>query len=164
MPRRRVHLQVNGITQLFKSGVVPANASLGRRPGSRDDHGVAARTASLGARGTVKAALATSLGFGRERVRGARAPRRVRGGRGAHTPGMEALERWRRRASAAAGRRRRRVMGAPRRPVDAAATRMAADATLMWKRILSTRPRVWAPTAASRSGQLGAYAEGVVHV
>ncbi|NBH70402.1 beta-ketoacyl synthase N-terminal-like domain-containing protein, partial [Bifidobacterium pseudolongum] len=59
--------QVNGITQLFKSGVVPANAALECVDPklARDDHMVWLREPlNLGARGTVKAALATSLGFG----------------------------------------------------------------------------------------------------
>lgn len=102
--------QVNGITQLFKSGVVPANAALECVDPklARDDHMVWLREPlNLGARGTVKAALATSLGFGH-----------VSGFVGlvhpgafeaavARTAGMEALERWRERANGrlAAGRR-----------------------------------------------------------
>ena len=102
--------QVNGITQLFKSGVVPANASLECVDPklARDDHMVWLREPlNLGARGTVKAALATSLGFGH-----------VSGFVGlvhpgafeaavARTAGTEALERWRERANGrlAAGRR-----------------------------------------------------------
>lgn len=102
--------QVNGITQLFKSGVVPANAALECVDPklARDDHMVWLREPlNLGARGTVKAALATSLGFGH-----------VSGFVGlvhpgafeaavARTAGVEALERWRERANGrlAAGRR-----------------------------------------------------------
>lgn len=56
--------QVNGLTQLFKSGVVPANAALDCVDPKlkRDDHMVWLREPLKV--GSVKAGLATSLGFG----------------------------------------------------------------------------------------------------
>ena len=102
--------QVNGITQLFTSGVVPANAALECVDPklARDDHMVWLREPlNLGARGTVKAALATSLGFGHVSGFVALVHPGAFEAAVAHTAGAEALEQWRERANGrlAAGRR-----------------------------------------------------------
>ncbi len=102
--------QVNGITQLFKSGVIPANASLECVDPKleRDDLMVWLREPlHIGSRHTVKAALATSLGFGH--VSGFTAIVHPGAFEAAveHTAGVEALKAWRARANErlAAGRR-----------------------------------------------------------
>lgn len=102
--------QVNGITQLFKSGVIPANASLECVDPklTRDDFMVWLREPlHIGSRHTVKAALATSLGFGH--VSGFTAIVHPGAFEAAveHTAGTEALKAWRARANErlAAGRR-----------------------------------------------------------
>lgn len=103
--------QINGITQLFRSGVVPANAALECVDPKlvRDDYMVWLRTPlAIGSRKTVKAALATSLGFGH--VSGFAAIVHPGAFEAAveHAHGAEALAAWRSRANArlAAGRRR----------------------------------------------------------
>ncbi|WP_231129315.1 type I polyketide synthase [Bifidobacterium choloepi] len=102
--------QVNGITQLFKSGVVPANASLEcvdpKLAG--DDLMVWLRKPlDLGARGTVKAALATSLGFGHVSGFVALVHPGAFEAAVAATESPDALEEWRSRANErlAAGQR-----------------------------------------------------------
>ncbi|WP_033514929.1 beta-ketoacyl synthase N-terminal-like domain-containing protein, partial [Bifidobacterium cuniculi] len=102
--------QVNGITQLFKSGLVPANAALECVDPKlkRDDHMVwLRRPLDLGMRGTVKAALATSLGFGHVSGFVALVHPGAFEAAVAHTAGTEALEEWRARANGrlAAGQR-----------------------------------------------------------
>ncbi|PAU70210.1 ACP S-malonyltransferase, partial [Bifidobacterium italicum] len=103
--------QINGITQLFRSGVVPANAALECVDPklARDDYMVWLRTPlAIGSRRTVKAALATSLGFGH--VSGFAAIVHPGAFEAAveHAHGAEALAAWRSRANErlAAGRRR----------------------------------------------------------
>ena len=102
--------QVNGLTQLFKSGVIPANASLECVDPklARDDYMVWLREPlRIGTRKTVKAALATSLGFGH--VSGFAAIVHPGAFEAAveHTAGTQALHAWRERANErlAAGRR-----------------------------------------------------------
>ncbi len=102
--------QINGLTQLFRTGVIPANVSLDCVDPklSRDDHMVWLREPMRIGAGTVKAALATSLGFGHVSgfvalVHPGAFEAAVAAGAGA-----EALEEWRKRANArlAAGQRR----------------------------------------------------------
>ena len=101
--------QINGLTQLFNSGVIPANASLDCVDPklAKDDHMVWLRT-PLKLRGTVKAGLATSLGFGHVSGFVAVVNPGAFEAAVAHTAGDEALETWRERANArlAAGQRR----------------------------------------------------------
>ena len=100
--------QVNGLTQLFKSGVIPANAALDCVDPKleRDDHMVWL-TKPLHV-GKVKAGLVTSLGFGHVSGFGAIVNPGAFEAAVAHTAGIEALEEWRRRANErlAAGQRR----------------------------------------------------------
>ncbi|WP_024541037.1 type I polyketide synthase [Bifidobacterium choerinum] len=103
--------QINGITQLFRSGIVPANAALECVDPklARDDYMVwLRRPLAIGTRRTVKAALATSLGFGH--VSGFAAIVHPGAFEAAveHTHGADALDAWRARANErlAAGRRR----------------------------------------------------------
>ncbi|PAU67719.1 fatty-acid synthase [Bifidobacterium criceti] len=103
--------QVNGITQLFRSGTVPANAALECVDPKleRDDHMVWLRSPlAIGSRQTVKAALATSLGFGHVSGFAAIVHPGAFEAAVAHTCGVEALNAWRARANArlAAGQRR----------------------------------------------------------
>ena len=106
--------QINGLTQLFRTGVIPANVSLDCVDPklSRDDHMVWLREPMRIGDGAgscaVKAALATSLGFGHVSgfvalVHPGAFEAAVAAGAGA-----EALEEWRKRANArlAAGQRR----------------------------------------------------------
>ena len=115
--------QVNGLTQLFKSGVVPANAALDCVDPklAKDDHMVWLRkplrigggeavagvdgTAQAGATGLVpgrpvKAGLATSLGFGHVSGFVALVHPGAFEAAVAHVDGEEALKEWRSRANA----------------------------------------------------------------
>ncbi|NEG90181.1 DUF1729 domain-containing protein [Bifidobacterium aerophilum] len=103
--------QVNGLTQLFRTGVIPANASLDCVDPklAKDDHMVWLRTPlAIGGGSAVKAGLATSLGFGH--VSGFVAIVHPGAFEAAleKTDGAAALEAWHERANArlAAGRRR----------------------------------------------------------
>ena len=100
--------QVNGLTQLFKSGVIPANAALDCVDPklARDDHMVWLRKPLHV--GSVKAGLATSLGFGHVSGFAAIVNPGAFEASVANTAGAEALEQWRERAAArlAAGQRR----------------------------------------------------------
>ena len=99
--------QVNGLTQLFKSGVIPANVSLDCVDPKleRDDHMVWL-TKPLHV-GRVKAGLATSLGFGHVSGFAAIVNPGAFEAAVAHTAGEDALNAWRERANArlAAGQR-----------------------------------------------------------
>lgn len=100
--------QVNGLTQLFKSGVVPANAALDCVDPKlkRDDHMVWLRKPLHV--GSIKAGLATSLGFGHVSGFAAIVNPGAFEASVANTAGEEALNEWRERANArlAAGQRR----------------------------------------------------------
>lgn len=100
--------QINGLTQLFGSGVIPANAALDCVDPKleRDDHMVWL-TEPLHV-GAVKAGLATSLGFGHVSGFAAIVSPGAFEAAVAKTAGEEALEAWRERANArlAAGQRR----------------------------------------------------------
>ena len=100
--------QVNGLTQLFKSGVVPANAALDCVDPKlkRDDHMVWLREPLKV--GSVKAGLATSLGFGHVSGFAAIVNPGAFEASVANTAGEDALNEWRDRANArlAAGQRR----------------------------------------------------------
>ena len=100
--------QVNGLTQLFKSGVVPANAALDCvDPKLKcDDHMVWLREPLKV--GSVKAGLATSLGFGHVSGFAAIVNPGAFEAAVANTAGVEALNAWRDRANErlAAGQRR----------------------------------------------------------
>ena len=106
--------QINGLTQLFRTGVIPANASLDCVDPklAHDDHMVwlrePMRVGSAAGAGTVKAALATSLGFGHVSGFVALVHPGAFEAAVAATAGAEALEEWRKRANArlAAGQRR----------------------------------------------------------
>ena len=108
--------QINGLTQLFRTGVIPANASLDCVDPklARDDHMVwlrePMRVGSAAGAGScaVKAALATSLGFGHVSGFVALVHPGAFEAAVAATAGAEALEEWRKRANArlAAGQRR----------------------------------------------------------
>lgn len=103
--------QVNGLTQLFGSGVVPANAALDCVDPKleRDDHMVwVTKPLNIGAAGPVKAGLATSLGFGHVSGFAAIVNPGAFEAAVANTAGLEALNEWRGRANArlAAGQRR----------------------------------------------------------
>ncbi|MBM6700340.1 DUF1729 domain-containing protein [Bifidobacterium pullorum subsp. saeculare] len=100
--------QVNGLTQLFASGVIPANAALDCVDPKlrRDDHMVwLKRPLHVG---VVKAGLATSLGFGHVSGFVAIVNPGAFEASVAHTAGEDALEAWRERANARleAGQRR----------------------------------------------------------
>ena len=100
--------QVNGLTQLFKSGVIPANAALDCVDPKlmRDDHMVWLREPLKV--GSVKAGLATSLGFGHVSGFAAIVNPGAFEAAVANTAGVEALNAWRDRANErlAAGQRR----------------------------------------------------------
>ena len=106
--------QINGLTQLFRTGVVPANASLDCVDPklARDDHMVwlrePMRIVGGSGSGVVKAALATSLGFGHVSGFVALVHPGAFEAAVAATAGSEALEEWRAKANArlAAGQRR----------------------------------------------------------
>lgn len=99
--------QVNGLTQLFQSGEIPANASLDCVDPKleRDDHMVWLKEPLK--IGTVKAGLATSLGFGHVGGFVAVVNPGAFEASVAHTAGEEALNAWRSRANErlAAGQR-----------------------------------------------------------
>ena len=100
--------QVNGLTQLFGSGVIPANAALDCVDPklAKDDHMVwLRRPLHVGA---VKAGLATSLGFGHVSGFAAIVSPGAFEAAVAKTAGEDALNAWRERANArlAAGQRR----------------------------------------------------------
>ncbi|KFI47447.1 fatty acid synthase, partial [Bifidobacterium biavatii DSM 23969] len=102
--------QINGLTQLFRTGVIPANAALDcvDPKMARDDHMVWLRTPlAIGGR-AVKAGLATSLGFGHVSGFAAIVNPGAFEAAVANADGEEALEQWRERANArlAAGQRR----------------------------------------------------------
>ncbi len=91
--------QVNGLTQLFKSGVIPANAALDCVDPKlkRDDHMVwLTKPLNIG---KVKAGLVTSLGFGHVSGFGAIVHPGAFEAAVAHTEGTEVLEQWRCRAN-----------------------------------------------------------------
>ena len=100
--------QVNGLTQLFKSGMIPANAALDCVDPKlmRDDHMVWLREPLKV--GSVKAGLATSLGFGHVSGFAAIVNPGAFEAAVANTAGVEALNAWRDRANErlAAGQRR----------------------------------------------------------
>ena len=100
--------QVNGLTQLFKSGVIPANAALDCVDPKlkRDDHMVWLRKPLHV--GSIKAGLATSLGFGHVSGFAAIVNPGAFEASVANTAGEEALNEWRECANArlAAGQRR----------------------------------------------------------
>lgn len=100
--------QVNGLTQLFKSGVIPANAALDCVDPKlkRDDHMVWLRKPLHV--GSIKAGLATSLGFGHVSGFAAIVNPGAFEASVANTAGEETLNEWRERANArlAAGQRR----------------------------------------------------------
>ena len=100
--------QVNGLTQLFKSGVIPANAALDCVDPKlkRDDHMVWLRKPLHV--GSIKAGLATSLGFGHVSGFAAIVNPGAFEASVANTAGEDALNEWRERANArlAAGQRR----------------------------------------------------------
>lgn len=100
--------QVNGLTQLFASGVIPANAALDCVDPklAKDDHMVWLRTPLKV--GRVKAGLATSLGFGHVSGFAAIVNPGAFEAAVAKTAGEDALNEWRERANArlAAGQRR----------------------------------------------------------
>lgn len=100
--------QVNGLTQLFKSGVIPANAALDCVDPKlkRDDHMVWLRKPLRV--GSIKAGLATSLGFGHVSGFAAIVNPGAFEASVANAAGEEALNEWRERANArlAAGQRR----------------------------------------------------------
>ena len=102
--------QINGLTQLFRTGVIPANAALDcvDPKMARDDHMVWLRSPLTVGAGAVKAGLATSLGFGH--VSGFVALVNPGAFEAAvlAADGREALDEWRRRADARllAGQRR----------------------------------------------------------
>ncbi|RBP97639.1 type I polyketide synthase [Bifidobacterium aemilianum] len=99
--------QINGLTQLFGSGLLPANAALDCvDPKLRgDDHMVWLRKPLH--IGVVKAGLVTSLGFGHVSGIGAIVHPGAFEAAVANTAGLEALETWRERANQrlAAGQR-----------------------------------------------------------
>ena len=99
--------QINGLTQLFKSGVIPANASLDCvDPALRGDDHMVWLEQPLKV-GRVKAGLVTSLGFGHVSGIGAIVNPGAFEASVAKTAGPEALAEWRRRANdrLAAGQR-----------------------------------------------------------
>ena len=100
--------QVNGLTQLFKSGIVPANVALDCVDPKlkRDDHMVWLREPLKV--GSVKAGLATSLGFGHVSGFAAIVNPGAFEASVANTAGVDALVQWRERANErlAAGQRR----------------------------------------------------------
>ncbi|MCI1644298.1 MAG: DUF1729 domain-containing protein [Bifidobacterium crudilactis] len=92
--------QINGLTQLFKSGVIPANASLDCvDPKLRGDDHMVWLTKPLHV-GTVKAGLVTSLGFGHVSGFGAIVNPGSFEAAVANTAGKKALEEWREKANA----------------------------------------------------------------
>ena len=100
--------QVNGLTQLFKSGVIPANAALdGVDPKLKRDDLMVWLRKPLHV-GSIKAGLATSLGFGHVSGFAAIVNPGAFEASVANTAGEEALNEWRERANArlAAGQRR----------------------------------------------------------
>lgn len=110
--------QLNGLTQMFASGVIPANASLDCvDPALRaDDYLVWLRQPlHLGAVHTLKAGLATSLGFGHVSGFVALVHPGAFEASVAHTYGEQVLERWREQANEhlqrGARRRERGMMG-----------------------------------------------------
>ncbi len=100
--------QINGLTQLFRTGIVPANAALDCVDPKlkRDDFMV--WPTSLIKVGPVKAGLATSLGFGHVGGFVAIVSPGAFEAAVAHTAGDETLQAWRKRANSrlAAGHRR----------------------------------------------------------
>ena len=106
--------QINGLTQLFRSGVIPGNASLDCVDPklARDDHMVWLREPMRIGDGAgscaVKAALATSLGFGHVSGFVALVHPGAFEAAVAASAGVDALKNWRTKANArlAAGQRR----------------------------------------------------------
>ena len=138
--------QVNGLTQLFKSGVVPANAALDCVDPKlkRDDHMVWLREPLKV--GSVKAGLATSLGFGHVSGFAAIVNPGAFEASVANTAGEDALNEWRDRANA------RLAAGQRRLEEGAASTRTAAATTrTRWRRpCCSIRTRASRPPAISK--------------
>lgn len=100
--------QINGLTQLFRSGVIPANASLDcLDPVLKGDDYMVWLKQPL-KMGKVKAGLVTSLGFGHVSGIGAIVSPGAFEAAVAKTAGQEVLAEWRRRANdrLAAGQRR----------------------------------------------------------
>ncbi|MEK0226286.1 fatty acid synthase subunit beta domain-containing protein [Bifidobacterium mongoliense] len=102
--------QLNGLTQLFGSGTIPGNISLDCVDPklARDDHMVWL-TKPLHV-GLVKAALATSLGFGHVSGFVAMVHPGAFEASVAHTAGVDALEEWRQRADRRLARGQRRLL------------------------------------------------------
>ena len=100
--------QINGLTQLFRTGIVPANAALDCvDPKLKRDDFMVWPTIPIKV-GPVKAGLATSLGFGHVGGFVAIVSPGAFEAAVAHTAGDEALQAWRKRANSrlAAGHRR----------------------------------------------------------
>ena len=100
--------QINGLTQLFRTGIVPANAALDCvDPKLKRDDFMVWPTSPIKV-GPVKAGLATSLGFGHVGGFVAIVSPGAFEAAVAHTAGDEALQAWRKRANSrlAAGHRR----------------------------------------------------------
>ena len=101
--------QINGLTQLFRTGVIPGNMSLDCVDPAleRDDHMVWLRKPMRVGCTSIKAALATSLGFGHVSGFVALVHPGAFESAVAATCGVGALEEWRNRANArlAAGQR-----------------------------------------------------------
>lgn len=100
--------QINGLTQLFRSGIIPANAALDCVDPQlrRDDHMVwLEQPLHVGA---IKAGLVTSLGFGHVSGLGVIVSPGAFEASVAKSKGMQALEEWRAKANSrlAAGYRR----------------------------------------------------------
>ena len=100
--------QINGLTQLFRTGIVPANAALDCvDPKLKRDDFMVWPTSPIKV-GPVKAGLATSLGFGHVGGFVAIVSPGAFEAAVAHTAGDETLQAWRKRANSrlAAGHRR----------------------------------------------------------
>ena len=100
--------QINGLTQLFRTGIVPANAALDCvDPKLERDDFMVWPTSPIKV-GPVKAGLATSLGFGHVGGFVAIVSPGAFEAAVAHTAGDETLQAWRKRANSrlAAGHRR----------------------------------------------------------
>ena len=100
--------QINGLTQLFRTGIVPANAALDCvDPKLKRDDFMVWPTSPIKV-GPVKAGLATSLGFGHVGGFVAIVSPGAFEAAVAHTAGDEALQAWRKRANSrlTAGHRR----------------------------------------------------------
>lgn len=102
--------QINGLTQIFASGTVPGNKALDcLDPAMRRDGAMVWPRAALHV-GLVKAALATSLGFGHVSALVALVHPGAFEASVARYEGMEALDRWRTLANDRLARGRRRLI------------------------------------------------------